>query len=243
MRRGLCCSISMAALIWAGAANAAPPQLKGQYAFTGMATCQYSGQPFGINQPTVVQGQPTGTPVLPDASSITNHTTLFAFASPPTNPPTPNGVFSHTFSVQGVRTFDGHGHGHLSGTSVEVTNVSATPRASASRFEADFIYSIDDAGLLTTQLGPNGLTGTDLNLDGSDSPSTWKIDQFSLVGLIGNNNSTIMLSTVLPEIETQTFLTGPQAGNSRQRVCARSRVLMWLGEDHDRDGKDNDHGH
>ena len=237
MRRGLCWSISMAALIWAGAANAAPPQLKGQYAFTGMATCQFAGQGFSVSPPPFTPSTP---PTPPDpATNFSNHTTLFPV---PSNA-TPNGVFSNTFSVQGVRTFDGHNHGHLSGTSVEITNVSASPRASASRFESDFTYTIDDAGLLTVQLSPNSFKATDLNLDGSDSPSTWTIDHFALVGLIGNDNSTITLSTVTPEIETQTFTGGPQAGTSRQRVCARSRTLIWLGEDHDRDGKDNDRGH
>ena len=229
MSRALALSVSILAATWAATAAAAPPQLKGQYGFTGQATCQYSGQPFGINQPTVVNGQPTGTPTLPDPTNITNHTTLFAFASPPTNPPTPNGVFSNTFSVWGVGTFDGKGHGTADGQSVEVTTVSATPRASASRFHFEFDYTIDDAGQLTTQLSPGTFKATDLNLDGSDSGSTWEIDQFSLVGLVGNNNSVITLATATPQIETQTFTGGPQAGTQRQRVCARSRTLIWLG--------------
>jgi hypothetical protein len=230
MSRALALSVSVLAATWAATAAAAPPQLKGQYGFTGQATCQYSGQPFGINQPTVVNGQPTGTPDVPDANDFSNHTTLFAFASLPTTLPTPNGVFSNTFSVSGVRTFDGQGHGVADGQSVEVTTVSATPRASVSKFHFEFDYTIDDAGQLTTQLTPGTFTATDLMLDGvTESTSKWTIDQFSLIGLIGNNNSVITLATAKPEIETQKFTAGPQAGNQRQRVCVRSRTLIWLG--------------
>ena len=216
MRLGLYSSITIATLMCFGEANAAPPQLKGQYAFTGMATCQFSGQPFSVTQP------PTITP--PDSNNITTHTTLFTV---PLNA-TPNGVFSNTFSVVGVRTFNGDGTGHLSGRSVEITNVSAQPRVGASRFEADFTYTIDNAGLLTAQLAPGTFKATDLNLDGSDSASTWTIDNFSLAGLVGNDNAQVIIGTVSPEIETQTFTAGPQTGTSRQRVCARSRVLTRL---------------
>ncbi len=232
MKRAFALSVSLLAVTWATTALAAPPQLKGQYGFTGMATCQYTGQQgFSVTPP--ILNTSTNPPHFdnvnpPNPTNMSTHTTLFTV--PNVVPPnTPNGVFSNTFSVQGVRTFDGHGHGHVSGTSVEITNVTAQPRAGASRFEADFTYTIDDAGLLTVQLGPNGLQGTDLNLDGSDSPSTWTVDHFTLAGLIGNNNSTITLSTVTPEIETQTFIHGPQTGTSRQRICTRSRTLMWLG--------------
>jgi hypothetical protein len=210
---------------WTTTALAAPPQLKGQYAFTGMATCEFSGQPFSVTQP------PTITP--PDQTNISNHTTLFAV--PLQVPPgTPNGVFSNTFNIQGVRTFDGNGHGTVDATSVEVSNVTQSPRVSASSVHFEFTYTVDGAGGLTTQLahdasGNSIFKATDLNLDGSPSGSTWTIDQFSLVGMIGNNNSVITLANALPEIETQTFLTGPQAGTSRQRICSRSRTLVWLG--------------
>ena len=46
--------------------------------------------------------------------------------------------------------------------------------------------------------------------------------------MIGNDNSQIVIGTVAPEIETQTFTGGPQVGTSRPRVCARSRVLTRL---------------
>lgn len=204
MRLGIYSSITIAAMICAGAANAAPPQLKGQYTFTGMATCEYSGQPFAVSS---------------------DNTALVAV--PNIVPPgTPNGVFSDTFSVEGVRTFNGDGTGHVIGRSVEIRNVTLQPRVTAGRFEGDFTYTIDDSGLLTIQLAPGTFKVTELNLDGSDSTVTWTLDNFTLVGMIGNNNTQITLATPLPQVETQTFLTGLTL--VRQRVCARSRVLTLL---------------
>jgi hypothetical protein len=208
MRRALCASITMAALMCA-AANAAPPQLKGQYGYTGWGTCQFAFQGFSVTQP------PTITP--PDPANFANHTRLFAV-------PPATGNFS-MFNGQGIVTFDGNGHGHHEGTSVTVL-----PNGSVSSTSFDFTYTIDSYGLLHTQLSAGTFKATELNLDGSDSGSTWTTDKLTLVGLIGNNASVITLATELPEIETQTFLTGPQTGQTQQRICSRTRTLMWLGE-------------
>jgi hypothetical protein len=208
MRRGLYSSIAIAALMCVGA-NAAPPQLKGRYAYTGWGSCQFAGLGFfSVTQP------PTITP--PDPGDLANHTRLFVV-------PPSTGNFS-MFNGQGLMTFDGNGHGHHEGTSVAIF-----PAGSVSSSSFDFTYKIDSYGLLRTQLVPGSFKTIELNLDGSESDSTWTTDKLTLVGMIGNNGSVITLATELPEIETQTYLTGPQAGRVQQRVCSRTRTLTWLG--------------
>jgi len=209
MGRAPYCTIALAAFLCT-AANAAPPQLKGRYAYTGWGTCQFAFLGFSVTQP------PNVTP--PSPTNLADHTRLFAV------PPPTNTSFS-IFNGQGIVTFDGNGHGHHEGASVTVF-----PAGSASNTSFDFTYTIDAYGVLRTQLSPDTFKVTELNLDGSISGSTWATDKLNLVGLIGNNASVITLATELPEIETQTFLTGPQTGQTQQRICSRTRTLTWLGE-------------
>src|SRR5829696_1308284 len=84
MNRASVCTISIAALAWAGAANAASPKLKGQYAFTGTAACLVSGTPFNAD-------------LTPTSFTVSN-----------------------SFSVIGVRTFNGDGTGTIKGRSVDI---------------------------------------------------------------------------------------------------------------------------
>ena len=57
MIRVLVLSVSAAVLTCSTIASAAPPKLKGDYAFTGMATCLFSGGPFTSDlSPTVWPG-------------------------------------------------------------------------------------------------------------------------------------------------------------------------------------------
>jgi hypothetical protein len=150
---------------------------------------------------------------------------------PPTTPPTPNGVFFHTFTTQGVRSFDGNGNGTMKGRSVDIfpSGSNADPRIGASDVFFKFTYSVDSDGGLTTQLVPGSYVGTTVDINGNPTAETWTIDKLSLFGLIGQNNSTLTLTSVLPEVQTQTFLTGPRAGQVRYRICNRSRTLIWMG--------------
>jgi hypothetical protein len=199
-------SIAALVMMWPFAATAAPPQLKGDYAVTGMATCQYSGLPFNTNS--------ANTLFLPVPLSTS-----------------PNGVFLSTYSIEGVRTFDGHGNGTMKGRTVDIVPVpSLNPRVGLSDVSFKFTYSVDSAGQLTTQLVPGSLTSTTLDLNGNPTSETFTLDKLSLTGLIGNNNSVLTLATAVPEIETQTFFSnGNPTGQIRQRICIRSRTLTWMG--------------
>ncbi len=207
MRRVLYSAIAMAGLLCASA-NAEPPQLKGRYAYTGWATCQFDSNGFTATQPP--------TPLTP--ADFATHTRLFPV------PPTSSTSFS-MFNGQGIISFYGNGNGHHEGTSVTVY-----PAGSVANTSFDFTYTIDANGLLRTQLSPGTFTATELNLDGSIAGSSWTTDKVNLVGFIANNASVITLATELPEVETQTYQTGPQTGQTSPRICSRTRTLTWLGE-------------
>jgi hypothetical protein len=205
MKLAFAVSISTAMLVWTAAAQAASPQLNGQYAFTGTAACLVSGTPFNADH-------------TPTSFTI-----------------------QQSFSVIGVRTFNGNGTGTIKGRSVNivpppVTNNATVPpttplggiRADSSEFTASFTYAVDNDGGFTTQLVPGTFQGT--TLTGPGAGSTFTIDQFVLAGLLSNNTQTAALASVEPAMETQTIM--PAGGGTpitRYRICHRSRVLTWMG--------------
>ena len=207
MKRAFVCAISIAVLAWAGAANAASPQLKGEYAFTGTAACLVSGTPFSPNL---------------TATSFT---------------------VSTSFSVIGVRTFNGDGTGTIKGRSVNIDppprSISGAPcsvpgacplggiSASSADFTAKFTYTVDGDGGFTTLLVPGTFQGTVLT--GPGAGSTFTIDQFSLTGLMSINNETLTLATDVPTQETQTITPPSDPPFVRYRICHRSRVLTRMG--------------
>jgi hypothetical protein len=206
MKRAFVCTISIAALTWAGAANAASPKLKGEYAFTGTAACLESGTPFNANL----------TP-----TTFTVHT---------------------SFSVIGVRKFNGDGTGTIKGRSVNINppprSISGDPcsvpgacplggvSASSSDFTAKFTYVVDGDGGFTTLLVPGTFQGTVLT--GPGAGSTFTIDQFSLAGLISINHETLTLATDVPAQETQTITPPSAPPFVRYRICHRSRALTRM---------------
>jgi len=198
MKLLLGCTFSAAALLIAsGVGQAAPPQLKGQYGFTGSAHCIVSASPFDSN------------------FQATGFTTV------------------NSFSVEGVRTFKGDGTGTIKGRSVSITpppvgSPPVTPiSGSSGDFSAQFTYVVDGSGGFTTEIVPGTFLGQ--NVAGPGAGATWTLDRLSLHGLISQDKQTLTLASVAPVMETQTFLTGPIAGQTRYRICHRSRVLIWMG--------------
>ena len=197
MRRTSLCLILGVSLLWAGIAGAAPPQLKGEYAFTGEGSCLIATAGFNPNL----------TPILID----------------PTDK-----VFSYSFSVQGIRTFDGHGHGTVEGIAVTTlpppTPSAFRPDASSHSFSFEFTYTVDKDGTISTQLKPDSYTSTFLT--GPRTGQTCTIDHFTLSGVASNDNKVLTLSTPTTEVETHNFSNG----DVWPAICHRSRVLIWLGE-------------
>ncbi len=205
-------SIAAAVMIWPAVATAAPPQLKGTYAFSGMGSCLYSGDQF-----------------ISNASGL--HPVVWpGFSTFP--PGTGNGIFTSNFSVEGLRTFNGDGTGMVTGTSVEIVGPpSLNPRVTVETFTANFTYTPDPNGgfdIVQTQM-------TSKTASNGDIVST---DKVSFYGLAANNNAALTAASVTANVETQTsvnfdFLTATQTGGEpidvRYRVCARARSLVWQG--------------
>src|ERR1039457_6717499 len=106
MNRAIASSVFTAILIWAATAAADSPNLKGAYGFTGTAAC------------LVAPGSSTSTPGF-DATL---------------HPLDPVDAFSHSFSVEGIRTFNGNGTGTVNATAVDIT---VPPSTVAARLSAN----------------------------------------------------------------------------------------------------------
>src|SRR5437879_4670185 len=127
MRRAFVASVSTAILAYATGAFAAPPQLKGEYAFTGSATCiQAPSPPSGFNPATLT----------PIADLVT----------------------THSFSVEGIRTFNGDGTGHAEATSVGVTEPNQAS-GDSNKHSFDFTYTINGDGTFSSHLVPGTFQG------------------------------------------------------------------------------------
>ena len=141
-----------------------------------------------------------------------------------------DGRFVVSFSVHGVRTFNGDGTGTLQGRSVGVTHpdrVSITPPAFAvlggafsSDFQASFTYDVASDGTFTTQVTAH-LTGKELT--GERTGQTFTIDHFpELSGQISQDHKSLTLASDAPTEEDVTFSNG----DVQHRICHRSRVLL-----------------
>ena len=141
-----------------------------------------------------------------------------------------DGRFVVSFSVHGVRTFNGDGTGTLQGRSVGVTHpdrVSITPPAFAilggafsSDFQASFTYDVASDGTFTTQV-TGQLTGKELT--GERAGQTFTIDHFpELSGQISQDHKSLTLAGDAPNEEDVTFSNR----DVQHRICHRSRVLL-----------------
>jgi hypothetical protein len=204
-------AIATAVMMWPMTATAASPQLKGTYAFSGMATCLYSGGPFTSNlSPTVWPGFP-----FPNPSG--------------------NGIFTSSFSVEGMRTFNGDGTGSITGTSVDIVGPpSVNPRASVANFTANFTYTLDGNGGFNSQVVPGSFVLTSV-LPVAGQVIT--LDNLNLDGLIGNNRSALTLASTTAVVEKETAqnfafvpssVTGGAPITERYRICARARGLILM---------------
>ncbi len=184
---GFLSAILFASFSWVGTSFATPPQLKGQYAFTGEASCLVSPSGF------TAKLQPV------DGSSVVS------------------------YSVQGVRTFNGDGTGRVDATTVDISYDNANPSASSQTFSFLFTYVVNADGSFTSDVVPNSYVGT--FVAGPRTGQTVTIDNFELAGIASVNNMTLTLATPSPKVETHTFSNG----DVQKRICHRSRVATWLG--------------
>src|SRR5258708_3131852 len=96
------------ATTWSATATAASPKLKAAYGFTGTAGCLV-GPGSSVTPP--VPGNTT-----PNADAGFNARLQPNDAAPPLPPPAVQKNFTRSFSVEGIRTFNGDGTGTVKGT-------------------------------------------------------------------------------------------------------------------------------
>lgn len=219
----------VAVMLFPGAAAQADPNnlnhlLRGDYAFSGEGSCLVSPGPFGPPAP------PPG-PTNPPGGFNADLT--------PFGPPAPF-PFVISFSVHGVRTFNGDGTGTVVGRTVSFTHPFALPTvppffnrggASSSNFAADFTYEVaPDRTLTAFQLLVTGtfLTGTRIG-------QTFTVGPIPFVGEISRDGKTLTTTTDTPTVETQTF----SDGDVHRRICHRSRILFKLKSGHGHGHDDN----
>jgi hypothetical protein len=157
-------------------------------------------------------------------------------------------VFSSTFVVEGIRTFDGHGHGTVSGSELNLT-VPPTPQApgypafppsaGTNTFQYNFTYTVDGQGGWTANVVPGSFVSHQIL--GGRAGQTAHVANFpQMIGTIGEDGKTLTVATADANSLTQETVSFSN-GDVWPRICNRSRVLLKL-QNSDNDNGD-DHGH
>jgi hypothetical protein len=218
------------------------PNIKGSYAFTGTAACLVSPGHFDASSP--LPANPMPNQLLPGAgfnaklqpNDISNPTL-----------PTPNAVgqqsFTRSFSVEGIRTFDGNGNGHVSGTAVGIDGRPTPgptgwphfpPSAGSGNFSFDFTYTVDGNGGWTATMVPGSYTDT--FTAGPRTGQTATIDAIPpITGAISLDGKTLIAAHAAPTVETRTYSNG----DVWPEICHRSRVFIKLQDSDDNHGHDH----
>lgn len=235
MKRALAYSVSAFVLAWAAPALAASSQIKGSYAFTGEASCLVSPGHFDATTP--LSANPMPGQLLPGAgfndklqpNDITNPN--------PNQPNPPPGAvgqvsFTRSFSVVGVRTFDGNGNGHVSGTAFGIDGRPTPgptgwphfpPSAGSGDFGFDFTYTLDDEGGFTATMTP--LSYHETFTAGPRTGQTVTVDAIpQITGAISLDGKILTAAHAGPTVETRTFSNG----DVWPEICHRSRILIQL---------------
>ena len=229
-------SASFVALTWAAAAAANSPNIRGSYGFTGTAECLIAPGHFG---PYTGPGLPNPTPGVaqPNSGFQPNLRPLDA------TPTTPTQAFANSFSVVGIRTFNGNGTGTVKGTTVGIAirptpgpggYPSFPPSAGSSDFSFSFTYKVNPDGTWIAAMVPGSYTSN--NLTGPRAPGMSTVDAIPpLVGMISQDGKTLVAAHVAPQVETVTYSNG----DVWPMICHRSRVFIKL-NDNDRSDERGD---
>jgi len=215
MHQGLAFALSVAVIAWTTSAVADSKKLKGEYGFTGTAACLVA--PGSDPGP----GNPTPGTALPNSGFNASLQPKVGATS-----------FSRSFSVEGIRTFNGDGTGTVKGTSVGITvrptpgptgYPSFPPSAGSSDFSFSFTYTVDGNGGWTATMVPGSYTETFVT--GPRTGQTATVDAIPPVtGMISQDGKTLIAAHVAPAVETRTFSNG----DVDPEICHRSRVFIKL---------------
>jgi hypothetical protein len=140
--------------------------------------------------------------------------------------PTTDQAFQHSYSVEGIRHFNGDGTGTVRGTEVGIVPPSGGlvgVNAHSSIFSFNFTYTLNADRSFTTDVVPGSFSGQ--YVTGPAVGQTYTVDNFTtMVGLLSNDNKTFTLATTTTTVETITFIFNGVPTSSHDRVCHRSRV-------------------
>ncbi|HEX4557123.1 MAG TPA: hypothetical protein VH249_24245 [Xanthobacteraceae bacterium] len=227
-------AIATIALTAAGSAAADSPKLKGAYGFTGTAACLVAQGHVGDPNTPPPLPNPTPGVALPNSG--------FNAQLQVNDVP---GTFSRSFSVEGIRTFNGDGTGTVMGTVVGIA-VKPTPgpdgfphfppSASGGDFKFSFTYTVAADGTWTSTMVPGSYSETF-----SFGPRTGQTATVDAIppqsGMVSRDGKTLIAAHLAPAVETHKYSNG----DVTPEICHRSRVFIKL-QDAD-DDNDNDHGH
>ena len=210
MRCALFWTASVVVASWTTGAAADSPNLKGAYGFTGTAACLVAPGSTGTSP-----GSPGFNAMLQPFDGANS--------------------FSNSFSVEGIRTFNGDGTGTVKGTSVGITPrptpgpasaglvPSFPPSAGSENFSYNFTYTVNGDGSWSSVMVPGSYLGTFVS-----GPRTGQTDTVDAIpqftGLISQNGSTLIVAHTATTVETVTYSNG----DVWPMICHRSRVLINL---------------
>jgi hypothetical protein len=137
--------------------------------------------------------------------------------------------FGEAFAEEGVRTFNGDGHGKQSFTALNIEIPSGNSGANSSHVtDQPFTYTVNGDGTWSI---PGGGSITGHVDDGPRAGQDFTISNLTpAVGHMSTNAATLTLSTVIPNVETITYTTGspPMVVDILYRICNRSSVHISL---------------
>jgi hypothetical protein len=232
-------AISTVALTAAGSAFADSPKLKGAYGFTGTAACLVA--PGHVGDPNGAPlNNPTPGVALPNSGFQSNLRPNDAV------PGSSSQAYARSFSVEGIRIFNGDGTGTVKGTVVGIVTRPTPgpggfphfpPAASGADFGFSFTYTVSADGSWTSTMVPGSYSETFTS--GPRTGQTATVDAIPpVMGMVSQDGKTLIAAHVAPVVETHTYFNGPSntAGDVDPEICHRSRVFIKLQDD-------DDHGH
>jgi hypothetical protein len=173
------CAVSLL-MAYGNSAAAAPPALKGDYAFSGQGACLVS--PSGFNSSLTT---PKGAKVFSDSFST-------------------HGV--RTFDGKGTGTVDGTGVSITPPPTPGLPGLAFLPSAGSFSFKYQITYKIATDGTITTQLVPK--TYLQIFLTGPRKGQTMTIDTLIASGLASLQNAAVTLASETTTVETHKYSNG-----------------------------------
>ena len=187
------CAVLVVCMAWAGEANAAPQD------FNQLLRGDYAftGEAVCVVSPGGFTTGPTPPPFIPIGT-----------------------FFINSFSIQGIRTFNGDGTGTIVARNVNINQTGGG--VNAADLSGDFTYQVAPDRSFTVVQGP--ITGIVVVGPGAGSTAITIGVKFS--GKISQDHKTLVMSTEEPTVEIRTPILPP--GPDSPRICHRARTAIKI---------------